>query len=77
MKGFAAGYLLLDEVLLSMLWSDGSFQFANHSIRGGCARVIKRHVTTLTPASYCIENSTIDIVDYVEGIGNDKKFCGQ
>ena len=35
MKGFAAGYLLLDEVLLSilsMLWSDGSFQFANHSM---------------------------------------------
>ena len=26
--------------------------------RGGCARVIKRHVTTLTSASYCIENST-------------------
>ena len=25
---------------------------------GGCARVIKRHVTTLTSASYCIENST-------------------
>ena len=33
MKGFDAGYLLLDEVLLSMLWSDGSFQFAiNHSM---------------------------------------------
>ena len=28
------------------------------SPRGGCARVIKRHVTTLTSASYCIENST-------------------
>ena len=26
--------------------------------RGVCARVIKRHVTTLTSASYCIENST-------------------
>ena len=34
------------------------FNLQQLASRGGCARVIKRHVTTLTSASYCIENST-------------------
>ena len=34
------------------------FALDTELLRGGCARVIERHVTTLTSASYCIENST-------------------